>query len=281
MGNHQHTHHAEADPSAMIEMLDLDAEVLHSYLADVMAWVDGLAADLPRRRILDVGSGTGAGALALAQRFGGADVIALDTSAQFLERLRGKADDLGVADRIRTVEADLDDAWPAIDPVDLVWASSSLHHMADPGRVLADIFATLRPGGLLVVAELDSFPRFLPDDRGPGPGLEARCQAVLREGLADELPHLGADWRPPIEQAGFTIVADRHFVIDLAPPLPAATGRYALACLRRMRSGLNGRTNADDLAALGALIDSDGPVSVLRRGDLTVRAERTVWVARR
>ena len=76
-------------------------------------------------------------------------------SAYLLGRLRDKADALGVAERIRTVEADLDAEWPAIGPVDLAWASSSLHHMADPDRVLTEVFATMNSGGLLVVAELD------------------------------------------------------------------------------------------------------------------------------
>jgi SAM-dependent methyltransferase len=266
----------------MAELLDLDAEVLHSYMSDVIAWVHELAADLPRRRILDLGSGTGTGALALVQRFQGADVIALDISAQLLHRLRDKARDLGVAERVRTVQADLDAVWPAIDIVDLVWASSSLHHMADPDRVLTEVFAALRPGGLLVVAEMDSFPRFLPDDLGVGrPGLEARCHAAQAEGLADEVPHLGSDWGSRLSQAGFTVEAERPFAIDLTPPLPASTGRYAQASLRRIRSGLDGRMSADDLATLDTLTDSDGPNGVLQRDDLTVRAARTVWVARR
>ena len=185
MENHRHQHHpaAETDPAAMAELLDLDAEVLHSYLSEVIDWVHGLTADLPRRRILDLGSGTGTGALALVQRFEGADVIAVDISAPLLDRLRDKARDLGVAGRIRTHQADLDAAWPAIDTVDLVWASSSLHHMADPDRVLTDVFAAMRPGGLLALAEMDSFPRFLPDDLGLGrPGLEERCHAALAAG---------------------------------------------------------------------------------------------------
>ncbi|GII59230.1 hypothetical protein Pth03_76190 [Planotetraspora thailandica] len=45
---------------------------------------------------------------------------------------------LGVADRIRTIQADLDQTWPALGPADLVWASASLHHMAvssiEPGQ---------------------------------------------------------------------------------------------------------------------------------------------------
>ena len=48
-----------------------------------------------------------------------------------------------------------------------------------------------------------------------------------------------------------------------------------------MRSGLDGRMSAGDLATLDALIDSDGPDGVLQRDDLTVRAERTVSAARR
>src|SRR3979490_51146 len=46
--------------------------------------------------------------------------------------------------------------------VDLVWASSSLHHMADPDRVLTEVFGTLRPGGLLAVTEMGSSPRSPP-----------------------------------------------------------------------------------------------------------------------
>ena len=290
MGNHHHQHQhaagtdsaAETDWAAMAELLDLDGEVLHSFLSEITGWVRELAADLPCRRILDLGAGTGTGALALLQRFEGADVIALDRSGQLLDRLRDKARDLGLADRVRTEQADLDAAWPAIGTVDLAWASMSLHHMADPDRVLAEVFAAIRPGGLLAVAEMGAFPRFLPDDLGFGrPGLEARCHATLAEGLASELPHLGSDWGPPLRQAGFTIEAERPFAIELRPPLPASAGRYAQLSLQRIRSGLDGRISADDLAALDTLIDSDGPDGVLRRGDLSVRASKVVWVARR
>lgn len=266
----------------MAELLDLDAEVLHSYLAEVTAWIHELAADPLPRRILDLGSGTGTGTFALLERFERADVIAVDVSAQLLHHLMDTARALGVSDRIRTVQADLDAEWPAIDTVDLVWASSSLHHLADPDRVLAEVFAALHPGGLLVVVEMESFPRFLPDDVGVGrPGLEARGHEVMAEIRAAELPHLGSDWGSRLSHAGFTIEAERPFAIDLTPPLPAATGRYALASLRRMRSNLDSRISADDLATLDTLIDSDGPDGLLQRDDLTVRTARTVWVARR
>jgi SAM-dependent methyltransferase len=155
------------------------------------------------------------GAFALLERFERferADAIALGISAQLLHRLRGRAHDLGVADRVRTVQADLDAAWPAIDTVDLVRASSSLHHVADPDLVLTEVFAALHPGGLLVVVEMDSFPRFLPDALGLGrPGLEARCHAALAAGQAAEVPHLGSDWGSRLSQVGFAIEAERPF----------------------------------------------------------------------
>jgi SAM-dependent methyltransferase len=202
-----------------------------------------------------------------------------------LDRLSGKARVLGLAGQVRTVQADLDTAWPAIGPVDLVWASASLHHLADPDRVLTEVFATLRPGGLLVVAEMDAFPafpRFLPDDLGLGrPGLETRCHEALAERHAAEVPDLGSDWGPRLSRAGFAIEAERPFAISLTPPLPPSARRYAQETLRRVRSHLDGRLTAGDLAALDTLIDGDGPHSVLRRDDLAVRTARTVWAARR
>ena len=282
--HHRGQHHpaAEADESALAELLDLDAEVLHSYLSELTAWIQELAAGLAPSRILDLGSGTGTGAFALLRRFEGADVIALDRSEQLLHHLRDKARDLGVADRVRTVQADLDAEWPAVDTVDLVWASSSLHHLADPDRVLTEVFAALRPGGLLAVIEMGSFPRFLPDDLGFGhPGVEARCHAVLAARRADDMPHLGSDWGPFLSRAGFIIESERPFVIDLTRPLPSSTGRYAQASLRRIRPSLDGRMSADDLATLDSLIDSDGINSVLQRDDLSVRTVRTAWMARR
>lgn len=280
---HRHRHVAAgwADDAAA-ELLDLDAEVLHSYLSEATAWIHDLAADAAVRRILDLGSGTGTGTFALLDRYDGANAIALDISPHMLGHLMSKASTRGLAGRISTLRADLDTAWPAIDTVDLVWASASLHHMADPDRVLTQVFAALRPSGVLVVVEINSFPRFLPDDLGFGrPGLEARCHTVLAEERAAELPHLGSDWGSRLSAAGFTIQAERRFDINMTPPLPAATGRYAQASLRRVQTGLDGRMSADDLATLATIIESEGPAGILQRDDLTVRTTRTVWVARR
>jgi len=281
-GHHAHGSSVGPDEAAMTELLDVDGEVLHSYLSEVTAWIDDLAGGSPVRRILDIGCGTGTGTFALLQQFDQAEAIAVDLSAYLLEHLGERARRLGLADRIGTVQADLGSAWPAIDTVDLAWASSSLHHMEDPHAVLTEVLSLLRPGGLLAVAELDSFPRFLPDDIGIGaPGLEGRAHAIAAELRAAALPHVGSDWGGHLSAAGFTVEAVRTFAIKLTPPLPASAARYARASLVRMRTSLEDQMSPQDLTTLDALIGSDGADGVLRRRDLTVEAKRTVWIARR
>lgn len=284
MANHEHGHghgghghgghggHSAEDDALLAEMLDLDAEVLHAYLTEVM---DGLWERAGDRtdRIVDLGSGTGTGTVALAARFPGATVTAVDRSAAMLQRVGDKARAHGFTDRLRTVPADLDAGLPAVGPVDLVWASASLHHVADADRVLAELFAAIRPGGLLVAAELSGFPYFLGDDP-----LEQRCHAVLRQGLSHDVPLLGTDWGPRLRRAGFAVEPEQVYDIALSPPLPPAAGRYAQLSLSRLRSGLGDRLPADDRAALDTLLAGAG---LAARTDLAVRTTRTVWVGRR
>lgn len=262
----------------MAELLELDGEVLHDYLAGVTGWI-AEQSDAAPRRILDLGAGTGTGTIALARQFPEAEVIALDNSSALLSRLNGKVTELKLDGRVSSIQVDLDTEWPALDRVDLAWASTSMHHFADAGRVLADVFATLRPGGRLAVLEFDSPPRFLPD--AVGSGLEARCQNAVAQRNAEAMPLLGTDWGPQLEQAGFEVVTKRRFDIDLKPPLPAATGRYAQAYLQRIRSAMHDRLEPADLRALDGLLAADGPDSLLVRTDLVVRGSRTAWLGRR
>ncbi|MFF7209822.1 class I SAM-dependent methyltransferase [Streptomyces sp. NPDC008238] len=276
----QHGQDHEHDTEGQAEILDLDAEVLAEHTASITAW---LPVGNGPRRVVDLGCGTGAGTLALLRRFPDAQVTAVDSSAPHLQRLQAKAAAAGVTDRVRLVHADLDaTAWPDLGTPELVWASASLHHMADPGRTLRRVQDLLAPGGLLAAVELAGFPRFLPEDApDDAPGLEERCHAALDRRHAVHLPHRGADWGAELTGAGFTVEAERTLAVDIAPPPTETVTRYALSTLRRMRAAVADALTPDDLAALDRLLDADAPGSLARRTDLRVRTERTVWAARR
>ncbi|MFJ8109071.1 class I SAM-dependent methyltransferase [Streptomyces sp. NPDC096132] len=274
----QHAHeHGTGDQS---EILDLDAEVLADHTASITAW---LPLETGPRHIVDLGCGTGAGTLALLDRFPEAQLTAVDSSAAHLHRLREKAAAAGAADRVRVVRADLDaPAWPALGTPELVWASASLHHMADPDRALRQVHELLAPGGLFAVVELTGFPRFLPEGAPQdAPGLEERCHAALADHHAERLPHRGADWGAKLTEAGFTVEGARTITVAIGPRDTDAAGRYALSALRRLRGNVASALTPEDLTALDRLLDTDGPHGILRRSDLAVRTERTVWAARR
>ena len=280
--HHEHAHdHGNGDDDAgLAELLDLDGEVLRGYWDAALDWVQQAAP--AARRIVDLGAGTGVGAVALAQRFPDAELFAVDSSAEMLRRIRHKAEHLGLSDRIHTVEADLDEAWPDVEDVDITWASLSLHHLIDPDRVLAALLAATAPGGVLAVAEFGERLRFLPDDIGLGrPGLEARCLDLLAAEHALSLPEIGSDWASRLAAAGFDEVTERTFEVRLDPPLLSAGVRYAQRWLERLRSGLSDRLPADDLAALDALLEGSGRASITQRDDLRVRGSRTVILGRR
>ncbi|MFC9434534.1 class I SAM-dependent methyltransferase [Nocardia sp. NPDC057030] len=271
-----HRHTDGADPT-MVRLLELDARVLAPHLTELTGWLADLLAPAPAR-ILDLGSGPGTGSFALARRFPAAAVTAADLSAQMLHRLREQANAHGLADRIDTVHTDLDQPWPRTmnGPYDLVWAASYLHHAADPARTLTQAFERLRPGGLLAVTEMDFFPRLLPEDSGLGrPGLQTRLHAATNT----QPPH---DWTAALTNAGFTLEQHRRvdLRLDRADTGPALND-YARTFLTVLRSHAESILSDDDLTALDALLDDDGPDGLTHRTDLNMQTTRIIWIARR
>jgi SAM-dependent methyltransferase len=274
---HHHEHSAGSDDT-MTGLLELDGEVLRDYWSAALDWVAS-AAD-GASRVLDLGAGTGTGALGLAERFPRAEVIAVDIEDGSLARLRDKAAGRGLADRVRAVAADLDAGWPDFGPLDLTWASMSLHHLADPGRVLGDVRAATRAGGLIAVAEFAEPLRFLRPDAVPA-GFEDRVLDRLGRAHAEELPTLGSAWAPRLADAGWDVIDERQFPIDLDPPAHPRAAEYARAWFTRLSAGLADQLEPDDQATLAALLDDQGPGPVPDPAELHIRGIRTVTLARR
>jgi SAM-dependent methyltransferase len=276
--DHHDAHGDHDEDDVLSELLDLDAEVLTEPLQAVRTDIERLT-DSPVRSILDLGAGTGTGTFGLLRHFAGAHVLAVDASERMLERLRRRAEALGLTHRLSTLLADLNLALPELEPVDLAWASASLHHLADPDRTLAQVVAVIRPGGLLAVVELAGPPRFIPDDT-PGGRAEARAHALIAADRAVDMPTMGGDWGEPLTRAGLVVETDRAVVVDLAPPLAPEVGDYAAATLMRVRSAVADRLETTDREALDALL-AGGASDVRRRSDLHLATERRLGISRR
>lgn len=101
---------------------------------------------------LDLGCGTGALARQLAGRL--AHLICVDQSPNMLDRAR-LAMGSGTGSRVEFRIGALEHLPLGDGEADTVIASMILHHIPEPGLALAEMFRVLRPGGRLILAELD------------------------------------------------------------------------------------------------------------------------------
>jgi C_GCAxxG_C_C family probable redox protein len=129
----------------------------------------GSAAALTAGAMTAADLGAGTGFLTEALLAAGLSVAAVDQSPQMLAELRAK---FAVSGRVTLLEGKAE-ALPLPDAsVDLVFANMFLHHVDDPALAIAEMARVVRPGGRIVVTDLDSHDhRFLlteHHDRWPG-----------------------------------------------------------------------------------------------------------------
>lgn len=150
-----------------------------------------ILADLPRPPanpgIADLGCGTGAGALLLAEWFG-ARVRAVDLSRGFLDELAARAQRCGLASLVEPIKADIGRLdWPA-GTIDLLWSEGAAYILGFD-TALRQWRPLLAPAGIMVISELSWF-----GDDIPAPARTYWEQAYPSIGSETEnVAHAGAE----------------------------------------------------------------------------------------
>lgn len=177
-------------------------------VAEALAVIEALVA--PDARVLDLGTGTGRLAEALAEAMPRARVLAMDVDRDVLEAARARLARFG--ERVELLEQSYLEALPACDAV---VASLSLHHVRELDRkveVHRAIHDALVPGGVLVVldATVSAQPRLSAHtftrwaDVMASHGIDrATAHGHFRSWSKDERYFSIADELGAIERAGF------------------------------------------------------------------------------
>jgi 2-polyprenyl-3-methyl-5-hydroxy-6-metoxy-1,4-benzoquinol methylase len=101
------------------------------------------------KRVLEVGCGIGTDSINFARA--GAELTAVELSSESLRIAEERADVMGVADRIRFVQANAEELTSTVTdgPYDLVYSFGVIHHTPHPQQALAEMRALAAPGGTL------------------------------------------------------------------------------------------------------------------------------------
>lgn len=112
-----------------------------------------MLADLPSRpRILDIGCGLGMQTIELAKQTDGT-ITAIDNHAPFLEALRQRALEEGVAGRITILQASMFDLEFEKGTIDLIWSEGAIYIIGFE-KGIREWKPFLKKGGAIVVTEL-------------------------------------------------------------------------------------------------------------------------------
>lgn len=159
-------------------------------------------------RVADVGCGSGAAVLAMAQAYPASTVVGYDIDARSLDRARAKAvgEELGNA-QFEQIGAD---SIPADPPFDLVTTFDVVHDIAKPREALRNIRNALAPGGTYLMVEPTAGDA-IEDNLHPGGAMMYALSTLhcLTQSLANDGEGLGAAWGPGLaeqycREAGFS-----------------------------------------------------------------------------
>ena len=131
----------------------LTAQDIAVFFQEALAELPQLAADLTRGgRVVDVHCGGGRWLIAMARRFPALELAGVEFEHDSVVRARGAVEAAGLSDRITIREAGAREAGGASSN-DLVYFQYALHQLADAPSVLGAAWASLHPGGRVLVLD--------------------------------------------------------------------------------------------------------------------------------
>lgn len=120
-----------------------------------------LAADAPGR-VLDIATGTGDMALALARRMPQTQIVGCDMARAMLARGEAKVKRKKMEGRVRLLEGDGQDLPFPAESFDATCVAFGLRNYDDPARGIAEMLRVTRPGGRALILEFSRVKRRLP-----------------------------------------------------------------------------------------------------------------------
>jgi CRP-like cAMP-binding protein len=172
---------AFADHEEEIRRLSMQATVVASL--EFPALISAGLAD--GQRVLDLGSGPGVFACALARRLPRSEIVGVEPEASLRHTAGVLAERQGVAERCSFVEGTVQRIPLPDDAVDFTYARLLFQHLQQPGQAIAEMTRVTRPGGIVCILDADDGSIII---HPPVPGWEPLEQA-LREVQAE----LGGD----------------------------------------------------------------------------------------
>ncbi len=113
-------------------------------------------------KIADIGCGTGAQTIPLAQNTNG-QITAVDLFPAFLNKLNSKAKELGLQDKITTLEKSMEDLPFDNEEFDIIWSEGAIYNIGFENGI-KKWKSYLKPGGYLAVSEITWITNFRPKE---------------------------------------------------------------------------------------------------------------------